>query len=238
MNVTRRKALQLAMLAPLMPASTFAMEPRQELPSATQQPQAMDHDMTKMSPAMQKVPWMGDEQIAMLMYPGMAVLDLIGPQSMFASMMGAKIVLVAKTMKPVTSDAGGHDHAACDVRDLPARSDGLVCSGWDGRDAGSCGRSCNPYLPRRSWLARKIRDQRLLGFAHPWSCRFVEGLQGHLALVRASGAREVRRDCNRRTRGPRPQSHHGRGRDGRARHGDSRWWRSFVTSSTQNARSL
>ncbi|KQT93367.1 thiamine biosynthesis protein ThiJ [Methylobacterium sp. Leaf469] len=52
------------------------------------------------------VHWMGDERIAMLMYPGMTVLDLIGPQSMFAAMMGARIHLVAKTLDPVTSDAG------------------------------------------------------------------------------------------------------------------------------------
>ncbi|WP_311276072.1 DJ-1/PfpI family protein [Methylobacterium sp. WCS2018Hpa-22] len=53
-----------------------------------------------------KVRWMGDERIAMLMYPGMTVMDLIGPQSMFAAMMGAKIHLVAKSLDPVTSDAG------------------------------------------------------------------------------------------------------------------------------------
>jgi hypothetical protein len=42
----------------------------------------------------------------MLMYPGMTVMDLIGPQSMFGALMGAKIYLVAKTLEPVTSDAG------------------------------------------------------------------------------------------------------------------------------------
>ncbi|NEU14843.1 DJ-1/PfpI family protein [Methylobacterium sp. BTF04] len=52
-----------------------------------------------------KVHWMGDERIAMLMYPGMTVMDLIGPHSMFAAMMGAEIHLVAKSLDPVTSDA-------------------------------------------------------------------------------------------------------------------------------------
>ncbi len=42
----------------------------------------------------------------MLMYPGMAVLDLFGPHSMLGSPMGAKVLLVAKSMEPVTSDAG------------------------------------------------------------------------------------------------------------------------------------
>ena len=34
--------------------------------------------------------WLGDEQIAMLIYPGMTVMDLIGPHCMFAGMMGRK----------------------------------------------------------------------------------------------------------------------------------------------------
>jgi putative intracellular protease/amidase len=62
-----------------------------------------DMDMTGYDP---KVHWMGSEQIAMLMYPGMTVMDLIGPQCMFAALMGAKIHLVAKSLDPVTSDAG------------------------------------------------------------------------------------------------------------------------------------
>ena len=93
-DISRRKALQFAMLTPFLPSSAFAMEAGQDLPQAakaTPEPQAMDHDTTKLSPTMQKVPWVRDEQIAMLMYPGMTVLDLIGPQAMFASMMGAKI---------------------------------------------------------------------------------------------------------------------------------------------------
>lgn len=48
----------------------------------------------------------GDETIAMLLYPGFTALDLVGPQYMFASLMGAKVLLVAKTLEPVTSDTG------------------------------------------------------------------------------------------------------------------------------------
>jgi len=62
--------------------------------------------MPDMGGDMSKVPWIGNEQIAMLMYPGMTVMDLIGPQSMFGSLMGAKVFLVAKSLDPVTSDAG------------------------------------------------------------------------------------------------------------------------------------
>ncbi|MGB6318571.1 MAG: DJ-1/PfpI family protein, partial [Litorimonas sp.] len=47
-----------------------------------------------------------NETIAMLAYPGMTVLDLIGPQYMFASMMGAKIQIVSADpqLAPIMSD--------------------------------------------------------------------------------------------------------------------------------------
>lgn len=41
----------------------------------------------------------------MLLYPGMTALDFVGPQHMFAALMGAKVHHVAKTMKPVVSDS-------------------------------------------------------------------------------------------------------------------------------------
>ncbi len=51
---------------------------------------------------------MGEEHIAMLLYPGFAALDLVGPQYLFAAMMGAKIYLISPTddLKPVTSGEG------------------------------------------------------------------------------------------------------------------------------------
>lgn len=49
---------------------------------------------------------MGNEKIAMLMYPGMTALDMIGPQYMLSSMMGAEVLLVSKDGKPVMSDTG------------------------------------------------------------------------------------------------------------------------------------
>lgn len=51
---------------------------------------------------------LGEEHIAMLLYPGFAALDLVGPQYLFAAMMGATIYLVSPTsdLKPVTSGEG------------------------------------------------------------------------------------------------------------------------------------
>ncbi len=48
--------------------------------------------------------WTQSEQIAMLIYPGFTILDLIGPQYMFAGLMGATVHLVSATKDPVTSD--------------------------------------------------------------------------------------------------------------------------------------
>jgi cyclohexyl-isocyanide hydratase len=57
------------------------------------------HDMSKMPEN-----WTKNEQIAMLVYPGFTALDLIGPQYMFAGLMGATVHIVSETLTPVTSD--------------------------------------------------------------------------------------------------------------------------------------
>jgi len=95
-QMTRRHAVLLTLLAPLAARTPTALA------------DASEHAMTMpdMGPEMNKVHWEGNEQIAMLMYPGMTVMDPIGPQSMFGALMGANIHLVAKTLDPVTSDAG------------------------------------------------------------------------------------------------------------------------------------
>src|SRR5512146_650745 len=45
-------------------------------------------------------------EIAMLIYPGMTALDLIGPQQVFGCLPGVNVELVAKTKNPVRSDTG------------------------------------------------------------------------------------------------------------------------------------
>ena len=92
-EINRRKAVLLALSAPFAPYAIGA---------AGEQPQEPQHKM----PDTGSVHWMGDEQIAMLMYPGMTAMDLIGPHCMFGALMGAKIFLVAKSLDPVTSDSG------------------------------------------------------------------------------------------------------------------------------------
>ena len=60
------------------------------------------HDMGNMKVTMGDHP----DVIAMLIYPGMTLLDLVGPQQVFGYMMGTKIHLVARTEDPVVTDTG------------------------------------------------------------------------------------------------------------------------------------
>ncbi|XVJ59375.1 MAG: DJ-1/PfpI family protein [Tepidisphaera sp.] len=48
----------------------------------------------------------GQERIAILLYPQFTALDVIGPHHVFINMVGAKVLLVAKTMAPVPCDTG------------------------------------------------------------------------------------------------------------------------------------
>jgi putative intracellular protease/amidase len=96
-GLDRRTLGLMAMLAPLAAATrTMAAPPR---PSPA--PPTPGHDMSMAPPS-----WTRPDEIAMLVYPRMTALDLIGPQYMFASLMGAKVHLVARTRDPVTSDTG------------------------------------------------------------------------------------------------------------------------------------
>lgn len=83
-------------------AATAALAASPWLAHANQAPSApvsLPHDMSAMPPS-----WTGKEQIGMLLYPGMTALDFVGPQYMFAGLMGATVHHVAKTMAPVVSD--------------------------------------------------------------------------------------------------------------------------------------
>lgn len=48
----------------------------------------------------------GDETILILIYPGFTSLDAIAPQHVFASMIGAKVKFVAKSLAPVRCEGG------------------------------------------------------------------------------------------------------------------------------------
>jgi cyclohexyl-isocyanide hydratase len=48
----------------------------------------------------------GKERIAILLYPQFTALDVIGPHHVFINMVGAKVLLVAKSLDPVPCDTG------------------------------------------------------------------------------------------------------------------------------------
>jgi putative intracellular protease/amidase len=138
-DIDRRTATLMALLSPLAAGAASAQTPTKPLKPSPMAP-PMNHAMPSDMGRGDGVKWMGDEQIAMLMYPGMTVMDLIGPQSMFAAMMGAKVMLVAKTLEPVTSDAGVMitPHATFETcpRDLtvifaPGGTDGTIAAAKD-----------------------------------------------------------------------------------------------------------
>lgn len=94
-DIDRRHLTLSALIAPLV----AVMPAQAATPPSPTNPADQARDMDK-------VPWMGDEQIAMLVYPGMTVMDLVGPHCMFGALMGATIHIVSRTLEPVTSDAG------------------------------------------------------------------------------------------------------------------------------------
>lgn len=73
----------------------------------------------------------GEEHIAMLLYPGFAALDLVGPQYLFAAMMGAKIYLVSAddVLKPVVSGEGLSIAPTHAFNDCPEKLDVLFVPG-------------------------------------------------------------------------------------------------------------
>lgn len=91
----RRDFLRTAAAA--LAASPWLAHAQQHPSSAA--PLAATHDMSDMPAA-----WTGKEQIGMLLYPGFTALDFVGPQHMFAGLMGATVHHVAASAEPVVSD--------------------------------------------------------------------------------------------------------------------------------------
>lgn len=114
-GLDRRHFLQAA-------AAALAASPW--LARATEPDPAATHDMSGM-PAH----WTGQEQIAMLLYPGFTALDFVGPQYMLASLMGAKVHHVAASLAPVTSDTGLTFVPTLTLADCPKELDLLFVPG-------------------------------------------------------------------------------------------------------------
>lgn len=76
------------------------------------------------------IPGIDPLSIAMLLYPGFTMLDLIGPQSVLA--WAGTTHLVARTMAPVESDSGAQLLPTCTLADCPRDLDVLFVPGGFG----------------------------------------------------------------------------------------------------------
>ncbi len=93
MSLSKRELL-------LLGAGAAVLAPRFRSANAESAPtRVADHDMHSMPAS-----WMGQEKIAFLAYPKFTALDLIGPHYMLGSLMGATVMIVAKSKEPVVSD--------------------------------------------------------------------------------------------------------------------------------------
>lgn len=101
--------------------------------------------------------WRGKETIAMLLYPEFTALDLIGPQYMFASLLGAKVHLIAASREPVRSDTGVVFLPSMTLEECPADLDLLFVPGGGMGTARAMG---DASLVR--WVAERGRRSKLL----------------------------------------------------------------------------
>ncbi len=108
MATNRRSVMQslgtLALLAPFVTVDRRAAA-APEPPSANM---VNDADHKQLMADVLGLGLMGNEQVAMLLYPGFTALDLVGPHFFFAGMMGATVHLVTTQpdLAPVQSDLG------------------------------------------------------------------------------------------------------------------------------------
>ncbi|WP_439815349.1 DJ-1/PfpI family protein [Zavarzinia sp. CC-PAN008] len=114
--------------------------------------------------------WMGREQVAIVLYPQLTALDVIGPHHMFTSLMGATVHMVAATREPVTSDNGLILTPTATFDDCPADLD-ILCIG--GGTAGTLAAMESPAMmaflkdrgARAKWVTSVCTGSLILGAA-------------------------------------------------------------------------
>jgi len=117
MNTERREFLrQLTCVLPGLAALAQTTSVQ-----AAAEPPPPAHDMSAM-PAN----WTGKEVIVQVLYPGFTALDLIGPHYFLSSLMGAKVLLAARTKDLVSSDTGVKIMPDITFAECPAALD-LLC---------------------------------------------------------------------------------------------------------------
>lgn len=95
-------------------------------------------------------------RIAMLLYPGMTALDVVGPQELLSGLAPGSLHLVAATPGPVASDTGLSLIATTSFADCPLDLDVLFVPGGDGTPAQMRDAATLAFLRDRGSRARWI----------------------------------------------------------------------------------
>lgn len=108
-------------------------------------------------------------RIAMLLYPGMTALDLVGPQELLAGLAPGSLHLVARTAGPVLSDTGLSLIATTSFADCPSDLDVLFVPGGDGTPAQMRDAETLAFLrdraSRAQWVTSVCTGSLILGAA-------------------------------------------------------------------------
>lgn len=108
-------------------------------------------------------------RIAMLLFPGMTALDLVGPQALLAGLAGDSLYLVAKTRGPVATDTGLSLVATTSFDACPRDLDVLFVPGGDGTPDQMRDPATLAFLAdrgaRAAWVTSVCTGSLLLGAA-------------------------------------------------------------------------
>lgn len=108
-------------------------------------------------------------RIAMLLYPGMTALDLVGPQALLAGLAPGSLHLVAREAGPVPSDSGISLLATSSLDASPRDLDVLFVPGGEGSPAQMLDPEIRAFLrdraARAAWVASVCTGSLILGAA-------------------------------------------------------------------------
>ncbi|MHB2209896.1 DJ-1/PfpI family protein [Methylobacterium sp. CM6257] len=108
-------------------------------------------------------------RIAMVLFPGMTALDLVGPQALLAGLAQDSLYLVAEVAGPVASDTGLALLATVDFASCPQELDVLFVPGGDGTPAQMRNSALLGFLrtraARAAWVTSVCTGSLILGAA-------------------------------------------------------------------------
>jgi len=134
--MNRRQFTRLALAAASLAPFTSVAQAVASFEQRKAQAQALSIQAHKDFMAVDGIQMMGNEKIAMLLYPGFYAADLVNPQFIFNAMMGATIYLISPTEDLTPVDASGisivptHTRSQCpddlDILFIPGGATGTL----------------------------------------------------------------------------------------------------------------